>query len=435
MTSATSSSSDLGPGPGLDAGPGPGLDAGPGSGPPLVVPALAGLCRVLLVLRLVVLGLTSAGALMARDDVPLLLPLGLSSALTVLLLRRWGDHGRRIAAEPAVVGADIAFAVVFLLVVDRAGAFSVYGLTAAAGAGLLLRAPVAAAGVAALVAAQWSVTAREPGALTFESAVGLPALLAVVAVAGAATSRELVRAAALERALAASRERHAAEHAEAAERLRLARDLHDTVGTTLHGVALSFAGLRALVAADPEAAERLAGRLSDDVGEAARQVRALVAGRRADPPQGDLGVEVVRAVRRTQAVHGTRAAVLELRPAALEPRVAHEVLAVLREALENAGRHAGAGPVTVRLAPGPARGGSGWLRLVVADGGPGFEPGARSGMHHGLLGMRERARDVGGRLQVASAPGRGTVVTLDVPTGPTGPTAPTGPTGPAGAAC
>jgi len=88
-----------------------------------------------------------------------------------------------------------------------------------------------------------------------------------------------------------------------------------------------------------------------------------------------------------------------------------EILRIVEEALHNAVRHAAAKMVTVRL-----RGDDDTLTVEVADDGIGFDPSdpdLRS--HHlGLTSMEERARELGGRLQLSSAPGGGTVVRLEV---------------------
>lgn len=88
------------------------------------------------------------------------------------------------------------------------------------------------------------------------------------------------------------------------------------------------------------------------------------------------------------------------------------MLRIANEALHNAVRHGAAEHVTVRL---DGRGSQ--LRLEVADDGIGFDPDdpeLRS-RHLGLTSMEERARELGGRLDVRSAPGAGTTVTLEVP--------------------
>jgi signal transduction histidine kinase len=86
-----------------------------------------------------------------------------------------------------------------------------------------------------------------------------------------------------------------------------------------------------------------------------------------------------------------------------------EILRIAQEALQNAVRHASARHVAVRLSAGEDG-----LLLEVADDGVGFDPdaaGARS-RHLGLTSMEERAKRLGGALEIRSAPGAGTTVRL-----------------------
>ena len=99
-------------------------------------------------------------------------------------------------------------------------------------------------------------------------------------------------------------------------------------------------------------------------------------------------------------------------PAALDEEEQTALYRVTQEALVNAGRHGGATHVEVELAAG-GRG----AELHVRDDGSGFDPAISraGGRGLGLEGMAERARLVGGELDVRSAPGAGTEVTLRLP--------------------
>jgi len=94
--------------------------------------------------------------------------------------------------------------------------------------------------------------------------------------------------------------------------------------------------------------------------------------------------------------------------------VQRELYRIAQEALQNALKHSGAGRIGVELDLDPAR-----TRLVVTDDGSGFDPAdprVRS-QHLGVTVMAERARAVGGRLDLRSGPGEGTTVTAEVPGG------------------
>ena len=87
------------------------------------------------------------------------------------------------------------------------------------------------------------------------------------------------------------------------------------------------------------------------------------------------------------------------------------ILRIANEALHNAVRHAGAAHVTVSLT-----GADGTLVLDVSDDGSGFDPERPElrARHLGLTSMEERARELGGHLEIRSAPGSGTTVVLRV---------------------
>jgi two-component system sensor histidine kinase UhpB len=97
------------------------------------------------------------------------------------------------------------------------------------------------------------------------------------------------------------------------------------------------------------------------------------------------------------------------------PRLGEEteigVYRIAQEALANVLRHASAGRVELTLAVHDDR-----LTLAIVDDGAGFAPEARRGGEAlGLIGMEERALALGGRLEVRSAPNRGTTVRLTCP--------------------
>ena len=231
--------------------------------------------------------------------------------------------------------------------------------------------------------------------------------------------------AAVETELAASREREhlrqgmlqAVIDAQEAERARVARDLHDQTGQALTSVLL---GLRLV----ETSLERTVPDL-DDAKRRTAEVRELVADALADVRQlafdlrptvlDDVGL--VAALRRLTADLAARhglAVPLTLDgldddgrfPAELET----VVYRVVQEALTNVVRHAEATRADVSITVV-----DGCLRAVVTDDGVGFDPAAPAHRSLGLLGMAERTSLVGGRVDVASAPGSGTTVALEVP--------------------
>jgi signal transduction histidine kinase len=100
-------------------------------------------------------------------------------------------------------------------------------------------------------------------------------------------------------------------------------------------------------------------------------------------------------------------------PARLPPATEVQLIRIIQEALVNVSKHASAARATVRL-----EGEDGWIRVTVEDDGRGFAPemmrATRPG-HFGLDTMRERAEAVGGKVEIDSAPGRGTRIVATLP--------------------
>ncbi len=193
-----------------------------------------------------------------------------------------------------------------------------------------------------------------------------------------------------------------------AERTRLARDLHDEANQALTGVLLR---LRAI---EHDAPAELRAELSETAAAASRAMDELLRLARELRPTAldDHGLE---AALRTQVAGFSRQtgvrATLELDPGACGLDADHQLVVyrVVQEALSNVTRHAGARDVRVELGRDRDR-----LVLRVADDGRGFDHARTAGMDAGLgiTGMRERALLAGGRLDVRSAAGRGTVVEM-----------------------
>jgi signal transduction histidine kinase len=198
------------------------------------------------------------------------------------------------------------------------------------------------------------------------------------------------------------------------ERNRLALELHDVVSQKLFSLNLAAEAATTLLDRGPDQARPQLERVRDLAREALAELRSLIMGLRPAELERD-GLEGVlrKEAMMLQRVHGVTVR-LESDGAAIWVRGGRdaEVLRIVEEALHNAVRHAAAQAVTVRLS-----GGESALTVEVADDGIGFDPtdpDLRS-QHLGLTSMEERAKELGGRLELASRSGGGTVVTLEVP--------------------
>jgi len=197
------------------------------------------------------------------------------------------------------------------------------------------------------------------------------------------------------------------------ERQRLARELHDSVTQALYSLTLlSEAARRMASSGELRQAQEPLHRLNTISQQALKEMRLLVYELRPLVLKREGLVGALQ--HRLDAVErraGVEARLLVSGNVSLPSEVEEGLYRIAQEALNNALKHAAASSVTVTIrADGEA------LEIEVLDDGTGFEPqtvGSGGGM--GLTTMRERAEKMGGRLEVDSAPGRGTrvVVTLE----------------------
>ncbi|MER6690163.1 GAF domain-containing sensor histidine kinase [Streptomyces minutiscleroticus] len=201
----------------------------------------------------------------------------------------------------------------------------------------------------------------------------------------------------------------------AEERSRLAHELHDAVSQKLFSLRLTAQAASALVDRDPRRAKSELQQVAALAAEAADELRAAVVELRPAALDEDGLVATLRTqVQVLDRAHSARVTFESRGVRALPAAQEEAVLRVAQEALHNALRHSGGARVEVVL----GRRGSGAV-LRVTDDGEGFDPEAvrSAGRHLGLVSMRDRAGGVGGRLTVESAPGRGTTIEMEVPGG------------------
>jgi two-component system sensor histidine kinase UhpB len=193
------------------------------------------------------------------------------------------------------------------------------------------------------------------------------------------------------------------------ERKRVARDLHDEVNQALTAILLR---LEALTQVAPprlrdELAETkgLANQAMDELLQLARQLRPTALDDHGFLPAIE---EQLRRFKSQYGIDTSLSTQGDLDDLGTDQQLV--LYRVTQEALNNVARHAGASSVSVEIARA-----DGTVSLKVADDGAGFAVGdERRGL--GLDGMAERARLVNGQFEVDAAPGRGTTLTLRVPT-------------------
>jgi signal transduction histidine kinase len=202
------------------------------------------------------------------------------------------------------------------------------------------------------------------------------------------------------------------------ERERIGRDLHDGIIQSLYAVSLSLEDVPDLMAEAPGEAQRRVDQSIESLHVAIRDIRNFIYGLGPEAVDGSEVVAGIAALAQEVRDGGLVEVVATLDPSAdpgLSPEDGVELLALVREALSNAARHAKAHRIDVLL--GSASQGS---VLEIVDDGIGFDP-ARLTVdprgHHGLENMRVRAGAIGGRLDITSRPGEGTTVRVDLPAG------------------
>jgi signal transduction histidine kinase len=218
-----------------------------------------------------------------------------------------------------------------------------------------------------------------------------------------------------------------------AERRRIARDLHDGVVQSLTALVADLEYYRARylptrddatssqIAEKVESWQSLARESLDSMREALGSLRSqCTAGDQISAP--NCSFDLPRAIEAMLARMQDRGYHTEFEcedwPVALPGGYSSEILSIVREALNNISRHANASSITVSLFCVESS-----LFLSIADDGVGLQRSAPhaltvrqgNGYHQGLVGMRERAALMGGRMTIESIPTRGTRIDIEIP--------------------
>jgi signal transduction histidine kinase len=325
-------------------------------------------------------------------------------------------RGRR-AGEGALMLAAVAGLSVFALTAQQPLTYMVFPAFIWAALRFGPQGASLAVAVAAVIAVV--VTSHEQGAFVelspTDSALNLQlyitfAALTTLCLAAIVSER---RRAGLELAESQRREGERA----ALERQRIARDLHDSVSQSLFSTTLHVRTAQRLLESEGLDSTGPVGEQLSEVGQLTRgalaEMRALIfeLQPRALAEEGLVAALTKQAL----ALSAREGLVVEVdgpgERLRLGPGVEEQLYRLGQEALANVVKHARASNARVHIAERDHT-----VSIEVSDDGRGFDPSAVGPEHFGLRSMRGRVADLGGRLQVTSAPGRGTVLRVEVPT-------------------
>jgi signal transduction histidine kinase len=198
------------------------------------------------------------------------------------------------------------------------------------------------------------------------------------------------------------------------ERLRISHDLHDGIIQSLYAVSLSLEDVGELIESEPDGAvdrvDRAIGRLHTTIGD----IRAMIVGL---GPEVDAGLAGAIQSMSSEIFAGSNVAMTldlsgtDVLERQLHPEAAHELVQIAREAISNVARHSSARTASLALTVDGEE-----AVLRIEDDGVGFDQGRRlGGGHFGLANLRDRAAGIGGRLEIATEPGRGTRIIVRLP--------------------
>ncbi|GAA2243865.1 sensor histidine kinase [Streptomyces indiaensis] len=394
------------------------------------VNALQAMCRQVFGFRLAMIALATPTALVnANDGLPTRL-VGAAVVITFMtsyvLFRDWERFGPLLLRHPSLLVGDTLFGALLLIAAGPDSTLAYVSVCTPLLAGLVYgwRGAAVFASLQALLLLLIHAAQENPAPGIIDSAL-LPGLCVIAGAVGSSLRNLMLRFGAATQALTTVQARLAVTEAVSAERARLAREMHDSVAKTLHGVALAADGLTTSANSDrmdPAVVRQQAALVARSARRAAAESRELLADlrRESDPSQAtDVLVELAARTRDFSTRTGLTAV---YRPTGahavppVPPAVARQLLTIASEAMENAHRHAH--PTRVDVSAGVH---GDLLRISVYDDGRGLPPGTtlvqlRRAGHFGLVGMVERAASVGARIRIGrGGHSRGTEVRLELP--------------------
>ncbi|WP_336621065.1 histidine kinase [Streptomyces sp. DH24] len=394
------------------------------------VNALQAMCRHVFGFRLAMIALAAPAALLNANPGLGTRLVGIAVVVTFMasyvLFRDWERFGPLLLRHPVLLVVDTLFGFLLLVSAGPDTTLAYVSVCTPLLAGLVYgwRGAAAFASLQVLILLLVHATLENPDPGIAESSL-LPGLCVIAGAVGSSLRGLMLRFGEATQALTTVQARLAVTEAVSAERARLAREMHDSVAKTLHGVALVADGLACSAGRDPvnpALIRQQAELVARSARRAAAESRELLSDlrRESDPDQAtDVSAELAARTTDFAARTGlpaTYRAAAEHAVPPVPPAVARQLLTIATEAMENAHRHAA--PTHVEVSAGIH---GDLLRISVYDDGRGLPPGTtleqlRRAGHFGLVGMVERAASVGARIRIGRGTHpRGTEVRLELP--------------------
>ncbi|MFE3900018.1 sensor histidine kinase [Streptomyces sp. NPDC059153] len=404
--------------------------ADPGSRPAFAIQlnALQAMCRQVFGFRLAMIAIATPFALGHTASGLASWLIGSAILITFMgsyvLFRDWERFGPVLLRHPWLLGIDAFFGALLLITAGPESTLAYVTVCTPLLAGLVYGWRGAAVFAALQTIIVLGVYNTDPKLQpTDATAVLLPGFCIIAGAVGVTLRNLLLRFGTASQALTETRARLAVSEAVEGERTRLAREMHDSVAKTLHGLALAADGLAGSSdRMDPRTVKHQAELVARAARRAAAESRELLSDLRRESGL-DGGVDVVRELQaraddftRRHALTATFRLLNETPVPNVPQAVARQLLTIASEAMENAHRHAQPTYLVVLVG---VKGDV--LRVSVYDDGRGLPTGTtlddlRDAGHFGLVGMVERAASIGARIRIGKGQAaKGTEVRLELP--------------------
>ncbi|MFE3737623.1 sensor histidine kinase [Streptomyces sp. NPDC059134] len=401
-------------------------EAAPGL--PIQINALQAMCRQVFGFRLAMIAMATPFALAGTaPGVPTVLVGGavlVTFMGSYVLFRDWERFGPLLLKYPWLLVADALFGALLLITASPDSTLGYVTVCTPLLAGLVYGWRGAAFFSALQIAILCLVYLTNADlTATATTALLLPGFCVIAGAVGVTLRGLLLRFGSASQALTETRARLAVSEAIEEERARLAREMHDSVAKTLHGLAMAAEGLAGSAGRmDPQTVRQQAELVARAARRAAGESRELLSDLRRESGL-DGGVAVVDELHARTDDFGLRSGLTvsfrrfgDENVPAMPHAVARQLLTIASEAMENAHRHAR--PETVDVSAGTV---GDQFRISVYDNGRGLPPGVtldglRRAGHFGLVGMVERAAAIGARIRIGRGKAAaGTEVRVDLP--------------------